>query len=126
MFQDFLQIFESSFHKFNLVGVKEIGKFNISKKRSYYKFVGKFEFILPDSTHIREVNSKAFLLMLKNLPEEDSHCFERKFTRRIYLGGKLIRKVSFRFDFDINPKTICGFEFEGDRMILYAVGYGSF
>ena len=125
MFSDFLSIFKSSFHKFTLEGVKEFGKFKLGKY-DYYKFLGKFTFDLPASLDVSQIDKRAFLLMLRSMPMEESHCFARRFTRKIYLGGDLIKKCSFRYDFDINPKTICGFDFEGRKMVLYAVGYGTF
>lgn len=125
MFSDFLSIFKSAFHKFTLDGVRELGEFKLGKYE-YYKFIGKFSFELPDAIDPSQVDNKKFLVLLRSLPMDEGHCFARKYSRKIYLGGKMIRKCSFRYDFDINPKTICGFDFDGRKMVLYAVGYGTF
>lgn len=129
MQQRFLDIFEQAFHKLNLVGVKLLKKSKNKHNRTIYKFVGKFQFVQPLSFKISDkeemiLQKEQILNFLHSIQDQKSNCITHKFTRKIRINGSVQKKVTFNYVFDVNPKTIIDFGFEGQKMVLYVIGWG--
>ena len=127
----FLEIFKHNFHKFKLVGVKCLGQEVSSKKRKYFRFIGKFEFEPPKQTFSLdwETGKAEILEAFRGIEEEESNCIKRKFTKKYYTAdGRLEKKLTFQYIFDIVPRNIVDFDIDrdGEKMRLYVLGYGAF
>lgn len=130
MFDDFLQIFKSAFHKFCLVGVKNLGERVSKNNRKYYRFIGKFEFEPPKQIFNSEIeeNKPYILNEFRNLDLNTSNCISRKFTKKLLSGKNVVKKVEFQYIFDIVPQNVIDFALDESKgkMYLYVLGYGTF
>jgi len=128
MLHDFLEIFKHAFHKFSLVDVKYLGMSVSEHNRKYYRFIGKFEFYPPRQLFDSEVekNKPYILAELRKLDINSSNCISRKFTKKILSGNSTIKKVDFKYIFDIVPRNIVDYKFDKkqSKIYLFVLGYG--
>lgn len=117
-------------HKLNLVGVKLLSQKENKQGRKYYEFLGKFEFVPPlfffEDNNIEELqgNKENILKFLSDFQEEQSNCITHKFTKKIIINGKMQKKLTFCYVFDIIPKNIVDFCFVEDKLVLIVKGSG--
>lgn len=130
MEKQFLKIFKQAMHKLNLVGVKLLSQKENKQGRKYYEFLGKFEFVPPlfffEDNTIEELqgNKENILKFLSDFQEEQSNCITHKFTKKIIINGKMQKKLTFCYVFDIIPKNIVDFCFVEDKLVLIVKGSG--
>ena len=129
MQQQFLEIFEQSMHKLNLVGVCLKQKRKNKSGRIFYKILGKFQFVYPlhfDNNTIKLFveNKREILQFLKNADIEYSNCISHKYTKKVKINNKTVKKEKFTYVYDIIPNNIIDFQFKNQKMILYVLGWG--
>ena len=130
--EKFLKIFNETFNKLNLIGVSYLGSYKNMSGRTYYKFIGKFEFDSPlyffenNNAEVLFNEKEKILNSLQHISNNESNCIRHKFTKKIRQNGNVKIKKDFNFVFDIVPKNIIDFEFdkENNKIIFYVVGYG--
>lgn len=130
MESQFLNIFLHSLHKLNLTGVKLIGKNKNFGGKTYYKFIGEFEFVPPlyffdnDLYKLFEQKKEEILNILQVIKEQNSNCITHKYTKKIKQNSKTESKKNFNYVFNIIPKNVVDFSFKEDKLILYVIGWG--
>lgn len=126
--EEFMDIYSKSLPKLTFKAVKfDKMDYNPSEK-VYYHFIGKFK-CKPydlDKVQITEEEKNRILNDCLGMTEGPNRIFRRKYTKKTENDKR--RKSTWQFDFcfDFVPSNLVDFEIEGEFLVLFVRGYGTF